>query len=270
MSKCFFPGNLIHPWNIVDVIVSTRLFTQYPARSTETGDMGDSIVDTHHLMKDHLLFIVGMKMDISSTFYDLNIPKFPLTVDVSVSHVGRSSSHRVYKVLHKSCATRPLVTCAIDDVIVDKVTRKSAPFPDWWDDKYGHLKCSEKSRLSVSTSKASTLLFNDKFTVDFEHVDHNGHTTTSAYVKFCFNAAFRNVHKKNYNSNLAECFSKGINTLTMLFFKESSYGDVLTVASWESEDDTITFQCKNDSGEMCSSVSFVINGLSEGVSKSHL
>lgn len=251
-------GKLIRPWNILDLIVSVRLFTQYPAKSTETGSANDSIVDTHRLMQDHLLFIVGLKLDITRAFYDLDQPKCPLSVDVSVSHVGNSSTRRVFKIVHPSLekSGETFATCEIDDTIVSKVTRKPAAFPDWWIEKYGNLR-APKSKLAVASPEENAIIFSDNYDVEFEHIDHNKHTTTSAYVKFCFNAAFRNVQKCNYRTVTSEHFSSGMKTAVVLFFRESSFGDVLTIHSWENEHESgfLSFQCKNQSGELCCSMS---------------
>lgn len=210
-----------------------------------------------------------MQLDISRTFYDLDLLKFPLTIDVSVSHVGRSSSRRCYKICQLSQPDNPCVTCSIDDVIVDKHTRKPAAFPKWWEEKYSYLK-SSKPKLTVQEPTNSHKVLTDQFTVDVEHIDHNGHTTTSAYVRFCFNAIYRTMQKANFSSETVENLRNGTKTLTVLFHKESSIGDILTVESWECRPGQLNFHIKNSSNVLCCSMSVLLHKSSENLGKSRM
>lgn len=233
--------------------MSARLFTQYPVHASVSENSGDSIVDTHLLMKDHLLFIVGIKLDVQRNLYDAEVPKYPLEVDVSVSHVGNSSSRRHYRLFQSGMRNQELLNCVIDDVIVSKSTRKAAMFPSWWLEKYDHLRLP-KERLVLPEPATRDNIFSDEFLVDFEHTDHNKHTTTAAYIRFCFNAAFRHIQKSDYKNVTEEHFGTGTKSLTVLFFKESSLGKKLIVQSWESGPGILNFQIRNEKYDLCCSV----------------
>lgn len=227
----YLSGTRIKPWNLIDLVVSTRLFTQYPVE--HTGNPGDSIVDTHHLQKEHFLFSVALKMDINRTFHDPEMPKFPLHAEVEVTHVGRSSSRRVYNIKHPDNPT-PYITCAVDDVIVNKTSRQPTPFPDWWQQKYSYL---ERPKVNFEKLKEipDSVSGRSEVQVEFEHMDHNLHTTMSAYLKYCINAAFKIITHENYEGHLSSAYlGAGVKCIQMFFHSESNYGDTLIMEMLES------------------------------------
>lgn len=219
----------IKPWNIVDLIVSARLFTQYPVK--HAGNPCDSIVDTHLLMKENILFFVAMKVDINRIFHDPETPKFPLSIEAEVTHAGNSSTRRSYTVKHPSIST-PYITCQCDDVLVSKSNRQPAMFPDWWKKKYSKLvKPKEIFKKPSIHDGAYTKDYNMK--VEFEHLDHNSHTTTSAYLKFSINAAFQTVRDNPSGYISIEHMRAGLKSITMFFHGESNFGDMLNVKTSE-------------------------------------
>lgn len=236
-------GTRIKPWNLIDLVVSVRLFTQYPV--DHTGNPKDSIVDTHRLQKENFLFAVALKMDINRTFHDPESSKFPLHGVAEVTHVGNSSTRRLFTIKHTK-NTEPYITCAIDDVIVNKLSRRPSAFPEWWQQKFAHLK-RPKEKFQKPIKSPETCSSRSDICIEFEHMDHNLHTTMSAYLKFCINAAFKTVVSETHHGHFTSAhLHAGVKCIQMFFHSESNYGDSLALEMFEnrSKANEVVFEIK--------------------------
>ncbi|XP_045209370.2 uncharacterized protein LOC123561193 [Mercenaria mercenaria] len=227
----YLSGTRIKPWNLIDLIVSVRLFTQYPVE--HAGNPCDSIVDTHLLMKENILFFVSLKIDINRHFHNPDSPKFPLTVTAEVTHAGNSSTRRRYTVKHTSMSS-PCITCETDDVLVNKSSRRPTAFPDWWVKKYSNL-IKPKMKFEKPLKKSDAFTNKSEMKVEFEHLDHNLHTTTRAYLKFAINATFKTAASERHGYIGIEHLRAGIKCIQMFFHGESNYGDILIVQTFENK-----------------------------------
>ena len=225
----FIAGTQIKPWKITDLLASVRLFIQNPIQ--RRGNPRDSIADTHLLMKDNTLFAVAVRIDINKYFHNPDSPKFPLTVTSEVTHVGRSSFRQSYIVKHPETST-PYITGECDEVLISKVSRRPAEFPDWWVEKYAKLVKPKEKRVKPPVTQGAIMnKYNMK--VEFEHLDYNSHTTTSDYIKFAINAAFQSVRKEKRGSISLEHMRAGLKSMQMFFHEESSFGDTLNVTTYD-------------------------------------
>ncbi|KAL4219119.1 hypothetical protein ACF0H5_021702 [Mactra antiquata] len=229
----FSAGTRIKPWCLLNLVVSIRLFTQHPAKHTDNPE--NSIVDTHILQRDHLIFAVGFKMNIDRSFHAQDSLKFPLKVLAEFTNAGKSSGRRVCTVTHSSNENRPYIVCEMDEVLVSKETRRPISYPAWWISKFSHL-IKEKNKLILPKKPTDLPLYKSEIIIEFEHMDHNAHTTMSAYLKFCSNVAFRIAMERNSRGFTLDNFGAGIKCIHMQFYNESGYGDKLVVKSWLNED----------------------------------
>lgn len=173
-------------------------------------------------------------MDINRIFHNPKSPKFPLLAEAEVTHAGKSSLRRVITISHPNNQHTPYFTCETDDVFVDKVSRRPAAFPQWWIQKYSHL---IKSKTKYDKPSKSGYFFSNKseMTVEFDMLDHNLHTTMSAYLRVCINAAFKAAVSDNCSHFGLEYLRAGVKCIQMIFHDESNYGDTLVVESFENK-----------------------------------
>ncbi len=111
-------------------------------------------------------------------------------------------------------------------VYVDKKSRRKAPLPDWFSEKYSKLAPSTyggdlnlRARDSFPTSKNQETLF----AVEKEHIDHFGHLSNHYYIQCAVEAAENILNRQTVNNNVF------VKSLEVLFVKESLLGDHLKI-----------------------------------------
>ena len=174
-----------------------------------------------------------MRIDISESFHKFENPKFPLYVDVEVTHYGKSSSRKVYTLLHENSSS-PYAVCQIDDVLVDGKSRKPMPFPSWWQEKFSYINCAPKEPLDRWPSSVNlVMIVKEDYLVLYEDIDTNVHTNYSTYVKFCYDSIYKGVCDAKFRMLKSEHLTRGCKSMTMTFHGETNYRDLLTVELFE-------------------------------------
>ena len=222
-------GTQIKPWELLDLLASARFFSHYPVQHTENPR--DSIADIHMLMEGNISFVAALKIDINELFHTPESPKFPLTVTVEITHVGRSSLRQSFDVKHPGTST-PYFTCECDEVLISKINRRPAAFPDWWVDKYSKL-IKPKEKLIKPPIAPGAVMKTYDMAVEFEHLDLNSHTGTSAYLKLSINAAFKSIRHERIGCISLEHVRAGLKSIQMFFHGESSFGDILNITTYD-------------------------------------
>ncbi|KAL4219120.1 hypothetical protein ACF0H5_021703 [Mactra antiquata] len=174
-------------------------------------------------------------MNIDKSFHAQDSLKFPLKILVGFTNAGKSSGRRVCTVTHSSNENRPYIVCEMDEVLVSKETRRPISYPAWWISKFSHL-IKEENKLSFPEKPNDLPFYKSAIIIEYEHIDHNAHTSMSAYLKFCSNLAFRIAMESKSRGLTLEHFGAGIQCIKMQYYNESGYGDKLVVKSWFNED----------------------------------
>lgn len=194
------------------------------------------------LLKNHLFFIAAARMDINREFYEESSPKFPLSITKTLDYIGRSSS-AITGVLEGPSQQSPYATCRIQTILVDAKTRKPAPFPDWWREKYAHLVPAGQPVIMPHLKKPNDVhVYRTK--VSYSDIDAYLHTNWQSYVGFCMEAFYDNVLKNQFSGAMGKC----LESFEAGYRKESSIGNELNVYSWMSpqENGDIQFEIKHD------------------------
>ena len=225
----------MEPWEVCRLLTAVRSFTNWPV--AHSGSPRDSIVDTHKLIEEHFLFIVSMKIEISDNFYQSESPKFPLRMDIELTHRGNSSSRKVYTLFHERLES-PYAVCKIDDVLVNGETRKPMTFPSWWKQKFHYINGGPKNTIGEwpATSDELVKVMEEEYTVLYGDIDHNRHTNYSTYIKFCFDSIFNGVSNLKFKMVGSGNLDRGIKIMEMTFHGETNYRDTLIVELFEDYD----------------------------------
>lgn len=250
-------GAKVQPWSLLRLFESVRActFWDYPGSSPT---IAESLADFHVLLRDHFFFIVSASVTIDRHFYKEETPKFPLYVNATLDHVGRSSKRLSYR-LHHPGTESAYATCIVDDVLVSSSNRKPIAYPDWWMKKYAHLCENEKSsNFELPTTQMSKPLCSS-YKVNLTDIDTYKHTNWSAYVKFCFESIYKHVLDNSYSNINQSHVDNGVKSVSMVYKSESNLYDTLNVLTRENkqhpngvygdivkEDGTICFQLMMD------------------------
>ena len=174
-----------------------------------------------------------MQIDISESFYKLESPKFPLNVDVEVTHRGNSSSRKIYTLFHEEVSS-PYAVCQIDDVLVDGKSRKPMTHPPWWKEKFIYINNGPKELIGQWPSASDLVKVTaEEYMVLYSDVDTNQHTNYSTYIKFSYDSIVKTAKDKSFRMLNVEHLEKGLKSLAITFHGETNYRDILTVELWE-------------------------------------
>ena len=127
----------MHPWNLLHLIESVYRESSFPKFPNNPPQL-KSFADLHHILHENTFFMVGVGININKHFYDEDSPKFPLSVNMKLDHVGKSSKRLLFQLYHNDVATE-YATVQWDDVLVSDVDLKPVAYPAWWMEKFAHL-----------------------------------------------------------------------------------------------------------------------------------
>ncbi|OWF37418.1 hypothetical protein KP79_PYT04741 [Mizuhopecten yessoensis] len=237
-------GAKVTLWNLLQLFESTRAFAFWPIPDAERPD--SSFADFKKVLMNNFFFIATAKLSIERQLYDEFLPKFPLSVNIKLDYVGRSSFLLTSTLSHAN--TSPYAECKVQSVLVDSETRKPTSFPDWWRQKYGN----------EASIDGSALIMKDLPDVDvnqcYQHdvivyprdSDAYLHTNWAQYARYCSDACSFGVLRNKYKTITEKSLQNGVKELEMSFRKESSVGDTLNIVSWETGDG-LNFRVLKDS-----------------------
>ena len=195
-------------------------------------DTDGSFLDMHQISKDYIFFNVCMTARIEQMFYQISTPKYPLTISMQLTHLGRTSFTIVYSIGSPGNGT--YATVKILGVFVDKKTRRPTSLPQWWKEKYSLIQ-SPSQPPNVYGLKRPVCSISFPVSINYSDTDENCHTTCPFYMRMCYDAFVDGTMRKAYKRINDEDTSRGVKTLELVFKKESLLGDDLNVHSWETD-----------------------------------
>ena len=169
---------------------------------------------------------------IEQRFYQISTPKYPLTISMQLTHLGRTSFTIVYSIGSPGNGT--YATVKILGVFVDKKTRRPTSLPQWWKEKYSLIQ-SPSQPPNVYGLKRPECSISFPVSINYSDTDENCHTTWPFYMRMCYDAFVDGTMRKAYKRINDEDASRGVKTLELVFKKESLLGDDLNVHSWETD-----------------------------------
>ena len=209
------------------------------------------------------LFQGSAHLKISKEMYDVTVPKTPLTLEKELVYVGKSSMN-IHTAVILPSRSLTLATCEVQSVLVDRESRRPAPHPDWWREKFGCFTDPER-QLKVTVegepNQTGTLGQGSKshggaglvsrgetcqvvqdlpirdgvtsfdLTVNHSDSDAYGHLNWTAFVKYCLDAVMTGVSKDA--SRLMA--TRAVKSVKISFVGEGSVGQRLRVKFWKDE-----------------------------------
>ncbi|BFZ06284.1 hypothetical protein BsWGS_09323 [Bradybaena similaris] len=174
---------------VMDTAIS---FAQsYPYTGNE-----DKWINWTEVRRNHLTFISSQEIVISRKLYDRHVPKWNLEAKVALGFIGKSTV-TFFAEVYVPGSKEVLIQLTTQINGIDKTTRKSHPFPDWFRSEYKD-QCSMKSgfRLDPFLRPQETYVY--KREVTWVETDSNAHTNFTSYVKYAvdgLHSALRQVSK---------------------------------------------------------------------------
>ncbi|XP_052805477.1 uncharacterized protein LOC128234903 isoform X2 [Mya arenaria] len=179
-----------------------------------------------------MFYILNLSLDINKAFYDMNTPKFPMTMESRVKYMKRSSCC-LEKTLSHPETNQTYVTSMCINVNVDHETRKPTAFEDWWKAKYCFPTEGERQEFLIP-DKPDVNVFTSDHRVHFSDTDENGHANFTAYVRYCSDSFHENVLAGRYGKGL-DVYAVGLQRMEVTFHNECNVGDRLTICSWQDD-----------------------------------
>ncbi|CAL1536200.1 unnamed protein product, partial [Lymnaea stagnalis] len=202
------------------------------------------------LTKDRLVFSASATFTMSRAVYCPEIPKWPLDVHFCIGYVGKSSLKTVANFCPSGRESEPLWTEVYHFVSVDNVTRKSKPWPGWFQDHFKGKGCAYKGH-TVRPFERPSLTYNCPVKVRWSDIDYNNHSTFTSYVHWAINAIHATIREEDEAKGLKSTFgadqrpssalnginkdiiTNGLKDVQICFLSESLEGQVLNVHVWQ-------------------------------------
>ncbi len=174
--------------------------------------MNDKLRKTGHT------FLVGMKFDFKT---------FPKTSERKVKILTKLHNMGIKSFQTLAILSGPTVEVQnmLFWVYVDKKSRRKAPLPGWFTEKYSKLASATQGgdlNLKGNDHFGTVTAPKTLFTVEKEHIDHFGHLSNHHYIQ-CAVEATENILRSQTQNNLH------VKSLEVLFVKESLLGDHLKI-----------------------------------------
>jgi acyl-CoA thioesterase FadM len=206
----------------------------------DMAEKGGSFMDATSLKPDNSSYVlIKQVIRINPEIY-----KFHFLSDASfkitrkLCEPGRTTNNTVTKMFDIKSGNLLVERCAKIGLI-DNVTRKPVPHPDWFVKKYSYLYGSESppELLRQTIPDPPKNCFQWRTIVRFSDMDSNFHANQSVYVKFCFDCSTT----ASLSGNLAH-FTGDINSYSLFdisidYLGESFAGDELIIVMWQDHKD---------------------------------
>lgn len=205
------------------MIEASRIKTFLP------DENGQCFIDVDKLCtKDYLIFVMASSMKLRKEMYDLNIPKYPVCMDIKLSNIGKTSFD-VQTEGYVSDFPEPLFFIQAKTVFVCNETKKPKSPPDWWFEKFTKEVYQETvpmERFSMD-GKDKNHSLESKVTVSTADVDSYLHSNWANYVRYSYNAYAESCISQGAADDSTRLFRQ-LSDLSILYKKETKVGDVLT------------------------------------------
>ncbi|CAG5120785.1 unnamed protein product [Candidula unifasciata] len=216
--------------SIMWVADSALTFAQhYPYRNNE-----ERWIPWADVRRNHLTFISSLEIVISRRLYDRHVPKWHLGAKVSLGFIGKSTATFPAE-LYIPGSQEILIKQTTQINGIDKTTRKSQPFPDWFRSKYED-QCSLKQgfRLEPFSRPQETYVYRHQ--VLWIETDSNAHTNFTSYVKYAtdgLHSAMREASKDDSTDFASGHQDATSDNVTASSITNSSFAG--ETASWTSD-----------------------------------
>ena len=203
------------------------------------GKLG-SFMDTTALKPANSSYVqIKQVLRINPEIYNLHfLSDASFKITKQLCEPGRTTNNLVAKMVDIKSGNL-LVQKGLKFGIIDNVTRKPVPHPDWFVKKYSYLYGSESTPelLRQTIPDPPKDCFQWGTIVRFSDMDSNFHANQSVYIKFCFDCAAT----ASLGGSLVH-FTGDINAYPVLdisidYLGESFAGDELIVVMWQDHKD---------------------------------
>ncbi|XP_076460229.1 uncharacterized protein LOC143293294 [Babylonia areolata] len=185
-------------------------------------------------------FVLGTKYHMIPQLWTVRLGSvFPYTVSVEVSDTGRTSL-TMYSEMVNKLNDQVLASCQCKFVLVDRETRRPAPFPDWYLQKYGAIAARNKRPLSLTRAvpEIPAAAHCYKMEVAASDTDFNGHVNQGSYMRFCCDAAQAALRAQTLAGFQHDIARYPLIEQEVIHIGESDMGDQLQVYVWQPPDRT--------------------------------
>ena len=242
---------VVKPWHILNLVESGRALSFNSMPNTT----GDPFLAVENLYTHYGLFQASVRLSVSKDLYDISVPKTPLVLEKELVYVGRSTINLHTNVLLPS-RSLTLASCEVQSVLVDRVTRRPTPHPDWWRQRFDHytdpgrqLKVNvqkepleEASGAEPISSRVTALkgrvpqdlpvsdsLTSHDLIVCNSDVDAYGHANWSVYLKYCLDALIMGTGSESAK----HLKSRAVKAAEISYIGEGSVGQQIQVNFWK-------------------------------------
>ncbi|XP_077865310.1 uncharacterized protein LOC144351924 [Saccoglossus kowalevskii] len=201
--------------------------------------------------QNEFMFVIGgMNITISSEYYQAIKNRRPVILQLWLSHIGRMSLNYHHIEVDKE-TNHILSSMDVFHVCMNKVTRKSAPLPEWYKEKYGPYANGPVAKVMKKLEKVKEVY---KYTgrVQYHDIDYYNHTSYKLYLKLCSNCAHSAVADGFFTKVTDDFALYQVKHISTLYLSETNVNDELIVDTWEDENnnDTVHFIIsKTDTGK---------------------
>lgn len=180
--------------------------------------------------------MASTKTEFSREFYDLldgaTMPN--LMVSVHLGYFGMSSVSSVAELYCKD--SKEVFVKNVNQVVtVDRTTRKPAPLPDWWTDKYSSY-VDGNQRLIVPVTLVPEQTHRFKIRALYADMGRDKYIDYVAYIRYCFEAAMDACVHKAYTKFGSDILEYKVKSMQVSYKGSCLSGDELEIATWENKE----------------------------------
>ncbi|KAH9524392.1 hypothetical protein Btru_054396 [Bulinus truncatus] len=216
-------------------------------------DNNESYFGLKELHKDYNLFVRTTEIEATQHLHNPNISKRMFKIKFTMGHIGQSTV-LFHMDFFTSDSNERLMTQKNNFILVDKVSRRAAPIPGWFREKFaGQCLYDEGYKFSKFLRPNETFSYTTN--VMWYNTDYYEHMNYAEYVKFILNGLHAALDKTILDTNLKdnhlqdnECVSKtsalkdfskdavnnGIKKIQACYFNECTAGDSVVAHVWQS------------------------------------
>ena len=191
------------------------------------------------LRKTGHAFFIGLRFDFAkSDVIGCHVHE-DSSIIADLNSIGKTSFSTL-ATLYYGNRSNPVIHSTLFWVYLNKESRKKESIPDWFTQKYSQPIRNERAKtISVGpTAEIPEHSRRTEITLTSEHMDHNGHLNNYYYIEFACNK----IH-----GALSVEYSPGVSSVRSLevtFLQECLEGDELSVFTWRSDGDPLTWFCQ--------------------------
>lgn len=220
-------------WRIQKMLTGVRL-AAYHITSPETGE---TFLEYDRLTSGLYTFMASAKTEITRECYDLPdaavSPSFE--AKLHLGYMGNSSLNSVATLYHTQTG-KELARNINQVVTVDKTTRRPAPLPEWWKEKYGDCVVGNE-RLVIPLVPVPDEnvpgFYKGQCQVSWSDTDTYKHTNYLSYIRFCLDAAMDGIVDGQFQKFTGDILQYHVKSIQLAYKGESLARDTLDITVWE-------------------------------------